>query len=97
MRAGERRLPKVIRSRFHAINSSYHRSFGDYRSNPGVQEYVLIAQDKIHVERYVRQADGTWVLNETNKLEEEIELTSVCCRLPVSEIYFKVTFRTPPR
>jgi Uma2 family endonuclease len=70
--------------------------FERYRANPGFREYVLIAQDKIHVERYVRQADGTWVLHETNKLEEEIELTSVGCRLPLSEIYFKVTFRNPP-
>jgi Uma2 family endonuclease len=70
--------------------------FERYRSNPGFREYVLIAQDKVHVERYVRQADGTWVLHETNELEEEIELTSVGCRLPVSEIYFKVTFSTPP-
>jgi Uma2 family endonuclease len=67
--------------------------FERYRSNPAFQEYVLVAQDKVHVERYVRQMNGTWVLSETYDIEDEIDLASLGCRLPLSEIYFKVPFR----
>jgi Uma2 family endonuclease len=70
--------------------------FERYRTNPAFREYLLIAQDKVHVERFVRQDDGTWVLHETNTLDDEIDLTSVGCRLPVSEIYFKVTVGKAP-
>ncbi|MCI0488660.1 MAG: Uma2 family endonuclease [Blastocatellia bacterium] len=68
--------------------------FERYRSNNSFQEYLLIAQDRVHVERFVRQDDGTWVLHETNSLDDTVELTSVGCRLPVSEIYLKVRFET---
>src|SRR5581483_8514282 len=37
--------------------------FDHYREVPSLQEYVLIAQDRPRVERYVRQADGTWGLS----------------------------------
>ncbi len=65
--------------------------FERYRSNPSFREYLLIAQDRVHVERFVRQEDGSWVLHETNDFSDEIELSSVGCFLPVAEIYFKVT------
>src|SRR5262249_28209470 len=36
--------------------------FGHYRQIPSLQEYVLVAQDRPLVERYVRQADNSWLL-----------------------------------
>ena len=68
--------------------------FERYRSNSSFQEYLLIAQDRVHVERFVRRDDGTRVLHETNSLDDTIELASVGCHLPVSEIYLKVRFET---
>lgn len=65
--------------------------FERYRSNTSFREYLLVAQDKVHVERFVRHDDGTWVLNETNSLSDTVELASVGCRVPVSEIYLKVS------
>ncbi len=35
--------------------------FAHYRQIPSLQEYVLIAQDRLLMERYVRQADQSWV------------------------------------
>ena len=66
--------------------------FERYRANPSFREYLLVAQDKVHVERFVRQDDGTWILHETNDLDADVELTSVGCRVPVSELYLKVSF-----
>jgi len=60
-----------------------------YRTLDSFKEYVLIAQDKLHVEHHVRQADNTWVLSETNRIESQIDLSSVNCVLKLSEIYDK--------
>lgn len=53
-------------------------------------EYVLIAQDKHHVEHFVRQPDNRWLLSETNRVEDTLELTSIGCNLALTEVYDKV-------
>lgn len=63
-----------------------------YRMIDSFVEYLLIAQDRPHVEHYVRQPDRSWVLYETNSLEDTIHLKSVHCSLPLSEIYGKIDF-----
>ena len=63
-----------------------------YRSVPTLAEYLLVAQDRIHIELYTRQPDGAWNLREWNDPEAEIELVSLGCRLKIAEVYAKVTF-----
>jgi hypothetical protein len=46
----------------------------------------------VHIEQYVRQADGSWRLTETGDPEAVIELVSLDCQLPVALIYEKVSF-----
>lgn len=69
--------------------------FENYRTNGSLREYVLVAQNKVHVEQYAKQDDGKWVLFETNSVDDVLSLNSVGCDLPVSEIYLKVRFKTP--
>ena len=64
--------------------------FEQYRTLPSFVEYVLIAQDKHHVEHFVRQADNRWILSETNRLENTITLTSIDCTLALQEVYDKI-------
>jgi Uma2 family endonuclease len=64
--------------------------FEQYRTLESLKEYVLIAQDRYHVEHHVRQPDNTWVLSETNRLEDTIELSSIQCSLSLTETYDKV-------
>lgn len=64
--------------------------FEHYRTLASLKEYVLIAQDKPHVEQFVRQPDDRRLLSETNRLDGSIELASIGCSLSVSEIYVKV-------
>ncbi|MEK6288958.1 MAG: Uma2 family endonuclease [Acidobacteriota bacterium] len=66
--------------------------FEQYRTIESFAEYLLIAQDRPHVEHYVRQLDRSWVLYETNSLDDTIRLKSVPCSLPLSEIYDKIDF-----
>ncbi|MGH8612585.1 MAG: Uma2 family endonuclease, partial [Gammaproteobacteria bacterium] len=67
-------------------------NFEQYRQIPSLGEYLLIAQYKVHVERYLRRDDGSWILTETNDPGAVIELVSINCRLSVTEIYAKVSF-----
>lgn len=65
-----------------------------YQQMPSVQEYVIIEQDKMHVEIHRRQADARWITyfyNESD-LDEQIELQSVGLQLTLEEIYRRVKF-----
>ncbi len=64
--------------------------FEHYRTLVSFSEYVLIAQDRYHVEHFVRQSDNRWLLSETNRLEDTIRLSSVGCDLALAEVYDKV-------
>ena len=64
--------------------------FEQYRMLESFIEYVLIAQDKHHVEHFVRQPDNHWLFSETNRLEDALELSSIGCNLALIEVYDKV-------
>jgi hypothetical protein len=49
----------------------------------------LVAQDRIHVDLYTRQPDGIWMLKETGRLEDAVELPSIGCVLSLAELYEK--------
>lgn len=53
-------------------------------------EYVLVAQDKHRVERFLRQDGNEWLLTTTTGLESTVSLTSIQCTLDLAEIYDKV-------
>jgi Uma2 family endonuclease len=69
--------------------------FAHYRRLPSVKEYVLVAQERCRVERYVRQENDQWLLSEASDLSDTIVLASIDCRLPLAEVYDRVTFPTP--
>lgn len=81
--------PRVIVEVLSASTRNYDRGdkFEQYRSIESLVEYILVSQDRIHVEQYIRQSDGSWRLTETNDPEAEIQLATVNCRLAVREIY----------
>lgn len=64
--------------------------FEHYHTLTSLREYILIAQDKHHVEQFVRQPDNRWLLSETNQLDGVLELDSIGCSLALNEIYDKV-------
>jgi Uma2 family endonuclease len=65
--------------------------FAHYRRLQSLQEYVMIAQDKVRVERYVRQG-SSWVLAEFSELDDTLHLASIECKVPLREIYDRVEF-----
>lgn len=67
--------------------------FRHYRTLASLREYLLVAQDGVQIEQYVRQADGSWRLTETSNPEAILELASLGCQLPVASVYEKVSFQ----
>jgi Uma2 family endonuclease len=66
------------------------RKFEQYGAIASLQEYLMVASDRVHVDLYTRQADGRWLLTSANRLEDKLELESLNCRLSVAELYEKV-------
>ena len=64
--------------------------FESYRALPSLAEYVLIAQDRVHVEHFLRQRSGAWLLTETDVREDRVELPSIGCALALSDVYERV-------
>ena len=52
-------------------------------------EYVLVDQATTHVEHFVRQPEGGWLLFETDARADAISLAAIDCELPLSEMYHK--------
>jgi Uma2 family endonuclease len=57
-----------------------------------LREYVLVSQHRPLVEHYVRQPDGSWSYSSAGDLSESIDLPSIDCHLPLSEIYDRIIF-----
>jgi len=66
--------------------------FQQYRGIPSFREYLLVDQAKTHVERYLKQSDGTWSLWETDDINATVQLDSVGAALKLDEIYLKIDF-----
>lgn len=67
--------------------------FTYYKSIPSFREYLLIAQHRVHVTHYVKQADGTWGYEEANDIGRVIDLTTVECKLPLNALYMGVSLK----
>lgn len=66
--------------------------FEIYRTLPDLQDYILISQDKIHVEHFVKQAPQQWLLTEYNALSDVFKITQLGESLALTDIYDKADF-----
>jgi Uma2 family endonuclease len=80
------------------------KKFVYYRALPSLVEYVLVAQDRPHVEHFTRQPappgaeapEGMrWLLTETDRIEAELTLNSIGCRLALADVYKGVSAGAP--
>lgn len=84
--------PTVIAEVLSASTEGYDRGkkFEYYRRLQSLREYLLIAQDRCHIEHYTRQSDGQWLLAEIEEMQGAVHLPSIECDLRLAEIYEKV-------
>ena len=86
--------PQVIVEVSSPSTESHDRGtkFRKYRELESLTDYVLVAQDRVSVEHFAREDDGSWRMRDYDLLTDELVLDSVDVRLPLSEIYLKVEF-----
>lgn len=66
--------------------------FKHYRQISSLREYVLVDQSSAQIEQFVLGDDGVWKLAETKGLDATLTLDSIGCRVPLAEVYRKVSF-----
>jgi Uma2 family endonuclease len=84
--------PTLIVEVLSASTENYDRGrkFQNYRSLASLTEYLLIAQDEVHLEHYLRRPDQQWLLTETQDRQGTLHLPTIECTLAVAEVYDKV-------
>jgi len=68
--------------------------FTRYRSLPSLQEYVVVAQDRVLVERYSREGD-MWILRDVDDIQDTVALDAIGCTLRLTDIYAGVDLSAP--
>ena len=63
--------------------------FADYKTIPELEEYVLIHQDQILVERFWRRTSGLW-LAQTYQAGTTVDLVSIGFSCAIEALYEKV-------
>lgn len=66
--------------------------FNHYQHLDSLTDYILISQDRIRLERYQRQADGSWRYTCHEDSEEVVRFAAMDCELHLADIYDKVEF-----
>jgi Uma2 family endonuclease len=61
--------------------------FDHYKQMPSLQDYVLIAQERMAVDHFQRLENGDWLLRSANQPEAGITLSSIGVTLELKEIY----------
>ena len=76
---------------------AYDRGFKaeNYRQIASLRAYVLVSQEKPHVEVYERQTNDSWILRDENQLNAMMRLASINVAVPLAEIYARVEFPEP--
>lgn len=84
--------PTLIVEVLSPTTESYDRGnkFAHYRTLPSLAEYLLLAQDRVHAEHFLRQGDVSWLLTETSDLAAVLDLPSIRCTLALSAVYDRV-------
>lgn len=66
--------------------------FALYRRIESLREYVLVAQDRMSVELFERQADGSWRMTALTDPSDRLRLSSIDCEISLADIYNRIAF-----
>lgn len=67
--------------------------FMRYRNfNETLTDYILVSQIEPHVEHFIRQKNGDWLLKEYYDLDASFRIDSINCSLNLAEIYERIEF-----
>lgn len=92
--------PTVIIEVLSPSTEAYDRGdkFARYRRLDSLREYILVAQDQVLIERYVRRGED-WLLTAFDNLDDVLRLESIGCDVPLRQVYAKTPLAEirPPR
>ena len=63
------------------------KKFESYRTIPSFREYLIVHQDRRHVEHYSKQDDGNWLLREHAGMDGAVTIAHLDVRIPLAELY----------
>lgn len=63
------------------------KKFESYRTIPSFREYLIVHQDRRHVEHYSKQDDGGWLLREYSGADASVGIARLGVQIPLGEIY----------
>jgi Uma2 family endonuclease len=63
------------------------KKFELYRTIPSVREYLIVHQDRRHVEHYSRQDDGSWLLREHIGAADSVAIARLNVHIPLGDLY----------
>ncbi len=91
------RNPTLLVEVLSPATEKYDRTekFRRYQSCASLRDYVLIAQDRVLVEVFSRQADDRWLYQAAYDLDSTIALESIGCTLALADVYRRVSFEEP--
>jgi Uma2 family endonuclease len=89
--------PTVIVEVLSDSTEAYDRGkkFEHYRRIPSLREYLLVSQSEPHVEQFIHDDAGQWLLREAAGLDASLGLSSLQVMVALREIYANVTFAPP--
>ncbi|MBW4522238.1 MAG: Uma2 family endonuclease [Scytolyngbya sp. HA4215-MV1] len=75
---------------------SYDREekFEVYRSIPSFQKYLLVDQNRVHVEQFSKLSKKQWSLCEYDEEDEAIVFSTFSFQISLADFYSKVKFET---
>ena len=88
--------PTVLIEVLSPSTEAYDRGgkFREYRAIDSLQEYLLITQDNVLIERYTRPENSPfWLFSDAAGSDAILELSSIDCRLELAEVYDKVDLK----
>jgi len=85
--------PKVIVETLSESTEAFDRGikFQRYQSyNPTLTDYVLVSQDRAHIEHYHREKNGKWTYERHEGLKAIVTLKAIKCQLKAAQVYKRV-------
>lgn len=85
--------PVVVVEVVRALTEAYDRGmkFEHYRTIPSLREYVLIASDRVSIDHFARQDEGSqWLLTSFSGEQDVVRFPALGVGVPIADIYAKV-------
>ena len=86
--------PVIVMEVLSESTADYDRGgkFEQYRSLESLQEYILLSQDKVHIEHFRKTAPHEWLFTEIDDINTQLLLQTIDTAIELNDIYNKVSF-----